>query len=125
MKIDKVALTILATLAVAFAFAVGGLVGSSTAYNPPTNITIQQGANGPDSVTLSLTLVHDVVPSLSEQSVVYAELDACADLKDGVSYTDTAAAVGAAFNVSGQPRFFLVTTAANTFCSDQDKNIHF
>lgn len=121
-----------AFLATAFAItalAVATVLGiSAILYHAPQVSSVnavQQGANGPDSVSVSVTLVRDVIPSLSEQAVVYAELDACADLRGGVEYADTADAVGDQFGIVGQPRDFLVTTAVNTFCADQSPKVPF
>lgn len=109
---EKVSATTLLVIAVG-AIVLGLL---TTSDQPSTEPYV--GSNGPTSVSLSLALVHEYVPALTQQAAVEAELAACTDLHNGVSYTDTAADIGQRFDIQGQLRDFVTTTAVDTFCFD-------
>jgi hypothetical protein len=105
---------------IALGFAIGGAAYDQPVPPPPT---LSVGTAGPFTVSQDLSILGQFIPGKSQQTLVTAQLAACADLEVGRSYVDTYTSVGQLYGVAGQLREFLVTQAVNTWCSDQDDKV--
>lgn len=109
------------TAAVLFVGAVVlGVLGFVASSDVPS---VRVGANGPLSVTEDLASLAPTFPTVPQQRLVEAQLAACTSMESGQSYEAAFTAVGDQFDIAGQPRLFLTTSAVDTFCFDQDSKI--
>ena len=116
----KVLTTVAVFLMFVGQFWIGYAVGNTAAA--PAAPTLTVGNSGPLTVVDDLDTLTQFIPGVPQQRLVAAQLSACADLTNGLTYDATASDM-ARFGVTGQPGDFLTTSAVDTFCFDQDSKV--
>lgn len=96
-----------------------GIVLTDSSVAPSVSV----GTNGPLSVTEDIASLAPTFPTVPQQRLVEAQLAACTSMESGQSYEAAFTAAGDQFDIAGQPRLFLTTSAVDTFCFDQDSKI--